>query len=221
MKHALALLLSFVATTALFAEPTTDVYDFKMRVKVPRIYDNTESKGQRKWQTQVIYGQMLVDYDTDDEALRITFKDCINKTHKIDGKRVTYMCEKGYEDVTRRWVVMGSNKTGLFKCGSCFFFACFDPSYNIGDDEPDNSLLLYFGGYGALQKVNSSACSGTVYKVRRWSGYCVGTMGCGCRAYGHTSPTRILRFYGPVLSYVTDVAAIPKGQWYATYRYSY
>lgn len=221
MKRVIAILLSFVATSALYAGPTTDVYDFKMRVMVPRIYDNTESRGQRKWQTQIIYGQMLVDYNTDDLAPRITFENCINRTHVINGKHVTYMCEEGYDDVIRRWVVMGSNKTGTFKYGSCFFFAGFDPSYNIGDDEPDNSLLLYFGGYGNLQKVGSSACSGAIYKVRRWSGYCVGTMGCGCRAYGHTSPTRVLGFYGPVLSCVTDVAAIPKGQWYATYRYSF
>ena len=221
MKRAFALLLSFVVTSALFAEPTTDVYDFRMRVRVPRIYNNTTSQGQRKWQTQYIYGQMLVDYNTDDIAPIVTFKNCYNKTHKINGKNVTYLCEQGYDEVVRRWVVMGNNKTGSFKNGSCFFYADFEPSYNIGYDEPDNSLLLYFGGYGNLQKVSSSPCSGAVYKVRRWSGYCVGTMGCGCRAYGHTSPTRVLGLCGPVCDWVSDVAAIPMGQWYATYRYSY
>lgn len=221
MKRALAVLLSFVVTSALFAEQTTDVYDFKMRVKVPRIYDNTQSLGKRKWQTQYIYGQMLVDYNTDDIAPIVTFKNCYNKTHKINGKNVTYLCEQGYDEVVRRWVVMGNNKTGSFKDGSCFFYADFEPSYNIGDDEPDNSLLLYFGGYGTLQKVSSSPCAGTSCKVKRWSGYCVGTMGCGCRAYGHTSPTRVLGFYGPVCDWVSDVAAIPMGQWHAAYRYSY
>lgn len=221
MKREIAFLLSLVVFQTLVGAQTTDVYDFKMKVRVPRIYDNTTSQGQRKWQTQYIYGQMLVNYDTDELAPRITFKNCINRTHMINGKYVSYLCEEGYDEVIRRWVVMGNNKTGSFKNGSCFFFADFDPSYNIGDDEPDNSLLLYFGGYGILQKVRSSPCSCTTYKVTSWKGYCVGTMGCGCRAYGHKSPTRVLGFYGPVCDFVTDVAAIPMGQWHAKYRYSY
>ena len=225
----LAILCVLVMTAyGAFATPTTDVYDFRMRVKVPRIYDNTASLGKRKWQTQLITGQMLVNYDTDDIAPVITFKNCVNLTHKINKKNVTYLCEQGYDEVVRRWVVMGNNKTGVFKDGSCFFFADFEPSYNIGDDEPDNSLLLYFGGYGTLQKVKTylpcdCTCgeSGTAYKVKNWKGYCVGTMGCGCRAYGHTSPTRVLGFCGPACDWVSDVAAIPMGQWQAKYRYSY
>ena len=70
-------LLAFSAIGLLFGQ-TVDVYDFKMRVKVPRIYDNMTSKGSRKWQTQIIYGQMLVNYNTDDIAPIITFKNCVN-----------------------------------------------------------------------------------------------------------------------------------------------
>jgi len=218
----LSILLALVLTVCgVSATPTTDVYDFKMKVKVPRIYDNTTSQGQRKWQTQYVYGEMHINYDTDDIAPVITFTNCVNKTHKVNGKYVSYLCEEGYDEVVRRWVVMGNNKTGSFKDGSCFFFADFNPSYNIGDDEPDNSLLLYFGGYGTLQKVVLDGCCGTAYKVKTWKGYCVGTMGCGCQAYGHTSPTRVLGFYGPVCDFVSDVAAIPMGQWQAKYRRSY
>lgn len=207
---------------------SVDVYDFTLVVKVPRIYDNEQSLGQRKWQTQKIVGQLLVDYGVDEDAPRITFKNCYNKTHKVNGKNVTYLCEQGYDEVIRRWVVMGNNRTGSFRNGSCFFFADFEPSYNVGDDEPDNSLLLYFGGYGTLKKIKSgstpcsaSSCAGDAWKVTKWFGYCVGTMGCGCHAYGHTSPTRVLGFCGPVCDWVTDVAAIPKGHWKAVYRYSY
>lgn len=228
MKKFLVFSLLAALSSSLFAVTSVDVYDFKMRLKVPRIYDNMTSQGSRKWQTQVIYGQMLVNYNTDDIAPIITFKNCVNKTHVIDGKHVSYLCEEGFDEVVRRWVVMGSNKTGSFKNGSCFFYADFEPSYNIGDDEPDNSLLLYFGGYGTLAKVKSACgpcsdcpCDGQVWKVKKWRGYCVGHMGCGCRAYGHTSPTRVLGFCGPVCDWVSDVAAIPMGQWYATYRYSY
>lgn len=221
----LAVALALLASSAL---ADVDVYDFKMRIKVPRIYDNAQSKGERRWQTQLICGEMHVDYDTNELAPVVTFKNCINRSHVIDGKPVTYLCEQGYDEVIRRWVVMGSNRTGLFRDGSCFFFADFEPSYNVGDDEPDNSLLLYFGGYGTLQKVQingcpclARTCGPYAQKVKRWSGYCVGTMGCGCRAYGHVSPTRVLGFCGVLCGYVTDVAAIPKGQWYAIYRYSY
>lgn len=223
MKHILAVILSLVSTSVLFADTTVDVYKFKMKVKVPRIYDNTQSLGQRKWQSQTIVGEMHVDYNTDDIAPVIRFTNCVNRTHKIDGKNVTYLCEQGYDDVVRRWVVMGNNKTGAFRNGSCFFYADFEPSYNIGDDEPDNSLLLYFGGYGTLAKVrkNCCDCGECALKVKRWRGYCVGTIGCGCRAYGHTSPTRVLGFCGPVCDWVSDVAAIPIGKWVATYSHSY
>lgn len=215
----LVLLVAVLIPLCLLGQ-SVDVYDFRMRVKVPRIYNNTQSRGERKWQTQIISGEMHVDYDTDGLAPVITFKNCVNQTHVIDGKHVTYLCEQGYDEVIRRWVVMGSNRTGTFRNGSCFFYADFEPSYNIGDDEPDNALLLYFGGYGSLVRVRIG-CGLYACKVRQWRGYCVGTMGCGCRAYGHTSPTRVLGFCGVLCSYVVDVAAIPMGQWYATYRYSY
>ena len=219
MKRALALLLSFVVASTLFAGQTTDVYDFKMLIQVPRIYDNTHSLGQRKWQAQLICGQMLVNYDTCSLAPRITFVNCVNRSHKIGNKYVTYLCEEGCEETERRWVVMGNNYTRTFTQGSCYFHAEFNPSYNVGDDEPDNTLLLDFGGRGTLQPVRLA--KGYALKVRRWTGFCVGMMGCGCRAYGHISPTRALGFCGPVLDEVVDVAAIPMGKWVAVYRCSY
>lgn len=215
--------LVLVMLAACCARADVDVYDFRMSVKVPRIYGNEKSLGSRRWQTQVIRGEMHVDYGTDALAPVISFKGCVNRSHRIDGKPVTYLCEQGYDTVNRQWVVMGDNRTGSFKNGSCFFYADFEPSYNVGEDEPDNSLLLYFGGYGTLQRVGTDGCSCEPHamKVKRWRGYCVGTMGCGCRAYGHVSPTRVLGLCGALFDYVVDVAAIPMGKWSASYRYSY
>lgn len=221
-------LAGFTFLALLASAQSVDVYDFRMRIRVPRIYDNTQSRGERKWQTQIVQGEMHVDYDTNELAPVITFRNCVNRSHSIDGAPVTYLCEHGYDEVIRRWVVMGNNRTGSFTNGSCFFYADFEPSYNIGEDEPDNALLLYFGGYGTLSRVKTDCrpcsdctCGPYAWKVKKWRGYCVGTMGCGCRAYGHTSPTRVLGFCGVLCDYVVDVAAIPMGKWYASYRYSY
>lgn len=213
------LVFAGISALCLGGSAAVDVYDFKMLLQVPRIYDNTQSLGQRKWQVQLVCGQMLVDYDTCDPVPRITFANCVNRTHKVNGRYVTYLCEEGYDERECRWVAMGDNRTRVFQFGSCYFHATFNPSYNVGDDEPDNTLVLDFGGRGNVQRIMTA--HGVVGKVLQWQGFCVGQMGCGCRAYGHVSPTRVLGFYGPLLDQVVDIAAIPMGKWVARYRCSY
>lgn len=51
------LLSSLLAMTFCgFAEPAVDVYDVTLRTWMPRVYDNMNSLGYRKYQRQVIVG---------------------------------------------------------------------------------------------------------------------------------------------------------------------
>ena len=50
-------------------------------------------------------------------------------------------------------------------------------------------------------------------QLKTLSGYAAGTIGCGCMAYGHVSPTRMLGFWGAT-DIVDDVAAV-HGTWTA------
>ena len=75
-----------------------DTYSFTMHLNVPRIYDNMESLGYRKYQYQTLKGQLMFIYKDDGETL-VKVKDLENRTHKINGKRVTYTCyDYPYED---------------------------------------------------------------------------------------------------------------------------
>ena len=51
--------------------------------------------------------------------------------------------------------------------------------------------------------------------LKKANGNVAGTLGCGCMAYGHKSPTRKITFYGPG-DEVDDVAAV-FGNWHLTY----
>lgn len=174
----------------------TDVYDIRMWVYMPRIYDNTKSLGYRKYQRQLIVGKMYVDYSEGDAT--ITFSQFTNKTYKINGNNVTYVCRLN-TDMPSCLSLIGDNKKNEFKKTSVAFFCELNPSYNIGEDEPDNTLVLGFGGKGLT----------TVWKRTRVaysvSGNVAGTMGCGCMDYGHKSPTRNWGYCGP--GDVTDIAA--------------
>lgn len=52
--------------------------------------------------------------------------------------------------------------------------------------------------------------------IRKLGGNVSGTIGCGCSAYGHISPTRVLWFWG-ASSQVDDVAAV-YGKWSAKFN---
>ena len=65
----------------------------------------------------------------------------------------------------------------------------------------DNSLYIILAGKGRL----SSS------KFKFATGYVAGTIGCGCSAYGHTSPTRKIGYNGAT-SVVDDIAAV-HGRW--------
>jgi hypothetical protein len=101
---------------------------------------------------------------------------------------------------------VGNNLTQVFKTPSVSFSLAMEPSYNIGPLDEDNALYATFSGFGTL-----NARSGCVRQLR---GNLAGTLGCGCMAYGHTSPTRMLWFFGANLSRVVDVAAV-WGTWSA------
>ena len=183
----------------------TRTYSLEMKARIPRVYKNEQSLGYRKMQKQTISGQMMLGFSKDGKLVDVIFKDkFINKTHKLSsGNNVTYdvALDSAYYP---RFNAIGSNKTLKFKTASIIFSIAADPSYNIGEEyEDDNSLFLTLAGIGSIKK------NGLFTKA---SGYIIGTLGCGCAAYGHKSPTRKLDFWGPNLSDVDDVAAV-YGTW--------
>ena len=195
MKRACAILLAILAGTA---AAYTDVYELKMSLKVPRVYDNTESLGYRQYQTQTVVAQLLVEHGDGGEP-SITISCAENRTHKVGGRRVTYAPTEA-EGVV--WHVLGSNRTGKFRTGSLKFELDLNPSYNVGEDEPDNALILTLAGRG---NVSSDG------RLKRANGYLAGQIGCGCSAYGHVSPTRVLGPFGAT-GQVVDIAAV-HGHW--------
>lgn len=173
-----------------------DTYRFTMNLKVPRIYDNMASKGYRKLQPQRLVGDLQFVYKTDG-TVKVRVKNLVNKSHKISGVPISYVCyEYPYEYHDALVVGIGSNKTGKFKQGGAEFAFQADPSYNIGKVDEDNTLLLELSGYGTLK--------GDVLKNLK--GSVKGQIGCGCMAYGHISPTRL--FLGWLTNYVHDVAPL-------------
>ena len=189
-------MLTIIAALApLLASALTDVYRFRMLLHVPRVYDNMQSAGYRKFQIQRIEGELRVtrakgaEPDVEITGLR-------NRTHKVGGACVTY--ETTVDGVV--WHVIGNNWTGKFNVPSVKFEIDADPSYNVGADEPDNTLILTCAGKGAGS-------------ARHLHGYASGQIGCGCYAYGHRSPTRL--FYD--LCTTVDTASV-WGTWRAIYK---
>jgi hypothetical protein len=148
-----------------------------MSLKVPRVYDNTESKGYRKIQPQMLVGYVYVDKNLGDNEVEPLIKtyNLVNKTHKVAGSYVTYRDSTAYDVM---WRYTGSNKTGVFKNVNLMFSLDLDPSYNIGADEPDNTLIITLSGYGSSESIIRGGVTGHI--------------GCGCTANGHVSPTRTL-----------------------------
>lgn len=124
----------------------------------------------------------------------------MNKNHKISGRNIVYTTALSYSPYPR-FSAIGSNKTGKFNVASVCFGIEAEPSYNIGYMNEDNGLYLTLSGKGKLAK----------NKFKQASGYAAGTIGCGCSAYGHTSPTRKIGYHGTT-DVVDDVAAV-HGRW--------
>ncbi len=183
------------------------VYDFKATLHVPRVYDNMKSLGYRKYARQVIVGEMLVEYSPESMEPSISFRDLVNKSHKVGGKFVTY---PQTEVSAVRWHSIGNNRTGVFNIPSVSFNADLWPDYNVSAAiGSDNSLMLTLAGKG---RMTSAICKGAQTPTAL-AGNAAGTMGCGCADYGHTSPTRVA---GPCAATdtVVDIASV-WGTWRA------
>lgn len=195
-----------------FSKTIIDTYRFKMVLNVPRIYDNMQSKGYRKYQKQTIQGELKFIYD-DETGSKVEVYGLENKTHKISGRRITYECsEYPYDDNMFLSVGLGSNRTLKFNQSGVRFSFVADPSYNIGEVDEDNSLYLELSGHGKM-KSKSKYCSLVMDTLK---GSVTGRIGCGCSEYGHISPTRMYMGY---LNYdwVIDIAPLD-GTWTAKFK---
>ena len=178
-KLMLAVLMSW-GLVAPRAYSETVLYKVSMSLNIPRVYNNTTSMGSRKIQRQRIFGYVYIDKDANVEQdgppePSVTARDFVNYTHEVSGYRVSYSdCEA--TDVM--WRYIGDNRTGVFKRPNLRFTLNLNPSYNIGADEPDNTLIVTLSGYG--------------HSERAMRGFVTGQIGCGCHAYGHVSPTRTI-----------------------------
>lgn len=205
MKKAVTMLIAAALSTTTALAQTVDTYRFTMNLKVPRIYDNMASKGYRKLQPQKLVGELQFIYRSDGTT-RVRVLNLVNKTHKISGVPISYVCyDYPYGFHEPLVVGIGNNRTRKFRQGGATFAFQADPSYNIGAVDEDNTLILELSGYGTL--------SGN--KLRRLKGSVRGQIGCGCQAYGHISPTRI--FHGWLTDIVYDVAPL-YGTFKAVYR---
>ena len=195
-----------------------DEYEFNMVLKVPRTYDNMQSRGYRKYQTQRVKGTLLIVYSADGcgQNTYIQITDLVNKTHKVAGEHVRYTTM--VDDVKLGYV--GSNKTGVFKTPFLSFAMDANPSYNVGADEPDNTLVLEVSGYGTSKVMKNWQGYKNVQYISKIVGSAAGNLGCGCMAYGHTSCTRLAAWFGAT-DEVTDIAAIRAGAWSAKWKKRY
>lgn len=210
-------LMAFVALTSVIntvQAEIVDVYDFKMSLRIPRIYDNMSSLGYRKYQTQMIKGYLVLTYKDRTSQPEISIQSLYNKTHKISGQYITYDTEVDNEGMYffPRMCYVGNNKTQKFTTPNLTFYMIAEPSYNIASEvDEDNSLYIMLSGIG-----NSIKLKGTnTIVAKSFRGNVTGTLGCGCKAYGHVSPTRTMTVDGP--GDVTDVATT-YGTWRATWK---
>ena len=214
MKMKILTLMSMLVIAQVCSATIVDEYKFTMRVYVPRIYDNTASLGYRKYKQQTVNGTLRLTYESGTVRPTITVTNLVNRSHKINGCNITYTTTVDSGDyVYPRINVIGNNRTGVFKTGSIVFHVDANPSYNIGEDVEDNSLLITLAGRANTKVVNGRRVIGT------GRGNLAGTLGCGCTAYGHVSPTRVLGVEGPT-DEVDDVASV-WGTWSMRYQRSY
>lgn len=167
-----------IAGAAMRANAATrgaELWSLKMRLYVPRVYNNMTSQGYRKYQVQTIRGEFIVAPVQDSEP-DIRFEWLENATHKVNGCRVEYAAEPNGAVL---WHAVGNNKTGRFDTRSVVLPIEAMPSYAIGPvPNEDNSLVITLAGRGSTNG-------------RMLRGYVSGQLGCGCYEYGHVSPTRI------------------------------
>ena len=138
-------------------------------------------------------------YDNSGKLADVQFTNVVNRTHKLSNSgNVTY--NMVLDTIAwPRFNAIGSNKTEKFKTASICFYAAAEPNYNKGEFDEDNALYVMIAGKGTFH-------SKQLY-LKSASGKVAGTLGCGCMAYGHKSPTRKITFYGPG-EVVDDVAAV-------------
>ena len=161
MNKALLALSAMLLVLPTFST-TVDIYDFKMKLKVPRIYNNTKSLGYRKYQAQTLKGQLQIAYDENGDA-SVKVVGLYNKTHKISGRNVTYVCEEWpFSDAHTLVVGVGNNRTGKFTQGAISFSFVADPSYNIGGVDEDNTLMLELSGIGRIRNDTLKSLKGSV-----------------------------------------------------------
>ena len=151
MRKAILIFAAALSSLIINAAQTIDTYRLTMRLKVPRIYDNMASMGYRKLQLQRIVGDLQITYG-DDGSTKVQMKNLVNRTHKINGIPISYVCyDYPYDYHNPRVVAIGSNRTGKFNTGGIEFAFQADPSYNIGEVDEDNTLILELSGYGTLK----------------------------------------------------------------------
>lgn len=222
IKHLLSLGIvlatSIFAATSSLAKQVVDVYSLQIALKVPQVIDNTQSLGKRIYKLQKITGRLLVYYDNESEAATaIELDSLVNQSFKVGGQNVKYKAlDESYIGVPQIWNAIGSNKTLVFNKSSVCFNAELEPSYSLGEPNNDNSLILVFSG-GSTMATKKLSCGTKTKFPTSVSGYVVGTQGCGCHDYGHTSPTRALGVYGPT-DQVVDIASV-WGTWKIKHQY--
>ena len=151
-------------------------------------------------------------YNVYGQLIDVKFTNMVNKTHKMsNGNNVAYNAILDTNATWPRFNAIGSNKTKKFKTSSICFSLAAEPSYNIGEFDEDNALYIMLAGKGTF--------SSKIKNLNYASGYLAGTLGCGCMAYGHVSPTRQIGYFGPINDDVDDVAAV-YGRWSIKYNAS-
>ena len=181
-----------------------DTFELKMKVRVPRVYDNTHSLGYRKYQWQTIVGPMKLVWKDGQDTPDVEFGTLTNKTHKLSNKKnINYSVMLDENTMYSRFNAVGSNMKHQFKTAAINFAIIADPvSYAVWEDpDEDNSLLLTLAGAGNIVTKKG------ITRLNNASGSLAGTLGCGCKEYGHTSPTRVLGENGPICDDIDDVAA--------------
>ena len=131
------------------ATETVDTYRFKMSIYLPRIYENAQSLGYRKYQKQSLTGELSIIY-RGSEPPKFKVEKLVNNTQR----GISYECysESGESWIDGMVVALGSNKTKKWNQSGMKFSFWADPSYNIGDLGEDNSMFLDLSGKGTFTK---------------------------------------------------------------------
>ena len=146
---------------------------------------------------------MVLGFNEEGILTNVSFSDMVNKAHKLsNGNNVAYDAVVDYSKHVTRFNAIGDNGKKSFKKASLCFSIAAEPSYNIGEVDEETSLYITLAGEGVVDARG---------RMTTATGYVAGTLGCGCKAYGHVSPTRTLGYYGAT-DKVDDVAAV-FGRW--------